>query len=166
MSEDIFEIFGLTAKPKAELNNEHLAETTVETLEITINFPQSGMTLLEHIQVYKDLWQELKTEFKPIKDLYFIEYCKTGQAHIHGYLQVNVHANTYSLCQFDDSLLLKMFVKPIFKNLPKKYWIQYTKKHTIDNYLRRFKSPAVCLNLKNYLSTNWVDYISKNAPKK
>ena len=61
------------------MNNEHLAETTVETLEITINFPQSGMTLLEHIQVYKDLWQELKAEFKPIKDLYFIEYCKTDK---------------------------------------------------------------------------------------
>lgn len=142
---------------------EHLAVNTedyVVTYELTINFPRKKLSILEHIECYKSIWAHLKKIYNTEDALYFIEYCKSGDAHLHGYLRIKYPINAYSI---SDEHFLKDVAKQIYLMLPKVYWKQYTKNLVFNEYYRRVKAPAVCINMKNYLSTNWVNYIKKNA---
>lgn len=130
-----------------------------QTMELTINVKQDKMTLIEHIDCYRKIWAHLEETFN-CKSYYVIEYCKSGQAHTHGFLAVQLHINTYN---YSDKNIAEMVVKPIYKMLPKKYYLQFTKKHTWHNEYRRWKAPAVCLNIKNAIYKNWIDYCNKNA---
>lgn len=160
--EDFEEIFNvdLKLKPKeAEgLAPEHLAETMVQVYEITVNIPQGKLSTIQHIDIYKNVWLHLTNTYNPSRNIYFIEYCKTGQAHIHGYLEIHFPPQ---VVVYDDSLLLRMVAKEIFMILPKTYYKQYAKAD-INPHYRRLKTPAVCLNLKNILSSNWEEYIEKS----
>lgn len=128
--------------------------------EITINYPIDQMSMAQHIQSYKYIWEELKKVYKVTRDSYFIEYCKSGQAHLHGYIEIEYPANAF---KYEDEHFLKDVAKTIFKKLPKKYYKQFHNAKIIP-YYRQLKTPALLLNLKNILETNWVNYIKKNAP--
>lgn len=131
-----------------------------QIMEITINVPQGNMSLVEHTRMYNELWNHIKTSWKSTKDLYFVEYCKSGQAHIHGFVEFELHQNT----PLDsDEALLREFNKGILKKLPLKLYKLNIKKQHINVYFRSLKCPAVCLNLKNTLDTNWENYMRKNA---
>lgn len=145
-----------------DLASEHLADTTVEyTYEITLNIKQEKLTLLEHITAYKNVWAHLISCYKPLGNLYFIEYCKSGQAHLHGYLTIAYPSNSLFI---SDEHFLRDLSRQVFLLLPKKYWRQHVGSRYLSNY-RKLVSPALCLNMKNYLSTNWLNYIEKNAQK-
>lgn len=158
----IDEIYATTAQGLAP---EHLADYTeglTYTYEITVNIPQKRMTLLQHIEVYKNIWAHLVKLYNTNDHLYFVEYCKSGNAHIHGYLRVTYPENALSI---DDEHFVKDIAKQIYLNLPKTYYKQFTQKHVYFPYYRLFKAAAVCINMKNYLHTNWTKYIEKNALK-
>lgn len=152
---DIFEVFNLPRRAEAP---EHLA-VMQQYYEVTINIKQDKMTLLEHINVYKNVWAHLKNIYNIKEDLYFIEYCKSGQPHLHGYVRISYPINAM---QIDDEHFLRDISKTVFKLLPKKYWKQHVNAKYFPS-MAKLISPALCLNMKNYLSTNWVDYIKKNA---
>lgn len=155
---DIYDVFDIKAR------DEHPAQLGSFfncNVELTINIKQDKMTMIEHIDVYKELFENLKAEYNATAGAYEIEYCKSGQLHIHGWMDINLHINVY---QYDTSEILRMIAKSIFIKLPKKYYKQYAKAD-VNETIKRFKSPAVVLNLKNLLSRQWVEYIEKNASK-
>lgn len=159
------EIFGINSGAAQALAAEHLADTTdyfSNTYEITINIKQDKMSKLEHLQVYKDIWAHLLKQYNVVNHSYHVEKCESQQFHIHGYMTVKHHINSYC---YEDSFFLRAFAKQIFLILPRKYWKQYINAK-YDGALRRLKCPAVCLNLKNVISQNWTNYIEKNAQKK
>jgi len=129
--------------------------------EITINFPSKQSTAI-HVQAYKMIWQELIKKYIITKDLYYIEYCKSGQPHLHGYLEIEYPINALKI---DDELMIRDISVNIFKMLPKTLWKQYKNKAKYNQYFRQLKCPALCINMKNLLSSNWTEYIQKNAHK-
>lgn len=160
--EQFDEIFGL---PQA-LAAEDLAALYTISIELTIALPQNcrqyrELTLLEKVNCYHKLWNHFKKEYKASKGSYTIEYHRNGNPHLHGYLEVNLHPNMY---HYDTAHILRMFAKTLFLEMPKSLYKQYTKAD-VNEYLRRFKSPAVTLNLKEYIHKNWVNYCNKNAAK-
>lgn len=150
---DFEEIFSV------KLNSErNLAELQKIVLEVTINIKQDRMSLLEHLEVYKSLWNDVKKEYDG-DGIYFVEYCSSGQAHIHGYLEVYVLPE---IINYDTSELLRMFARSYFLKLPRKYFKQFANAK-INEYFKLIKTPAVTINIKNILCSNWQDYITKNA---
>lgn len=152
--------------PAQAFTAEHLAETIADeqisqVVEITINIPKDKMQLLQHIDLYKDIWSYFKKQYKGYDDKYVIEYCKSGQPHLHGYMTIDLNSNVIN---YPTEELLKMLAKTIYLILPRKYYKQLNNAH-INEYFKLFKAPAVTLNLKNLLYKNWCDYIEKNAPK-
>lgn len=131
------------------------------TYQITINLKPQKMKIVEMICFYKELWQRLAEKYRSTKHLYFVEYCLSGTPHIHGYLQVDY---PYAFWKYDEKFFLDEINRTIFMMLPKHYWMQYTKK---IKYLpfSETQTPAVHVALRNILSTNWENYIQKNALK-
>lgn len=144
-----------------ELASEDLAEPLEYTYEITVNFPQKKLTTFEHIECYKDIWQNLMFDYKVSRSEMHIEYCKSGQAHLHGYVTIAYHPNAI---KYDDEHFLKDLAKFFYKLLPKVYYKQFALM-SYDAHLRRLKAPAVCINMKNCIHLNWETYINKNACK-
>lgn len=155
-------VFNLNTERRRDVAPEHLADTIDYTYEITINIPSLKMSLQEHLDVYKAVWDYLLTKYKPINDLYFVERCKSEQPHIHGYITVRYPIN---IVYYDDCHMLRDVAQTIFKILPKKYYKQYSKCKIFPHF-RMLDTPAVRLNLKTILESNWTKYIEKNAPKK
>lgn len=150
------------------LADEHLAvvqtnnhEKLYQVVEITLNIRQDKMSLLQHISAYKELWRIFKDEYKGRDDKYYIEYCKSGQPHLHGYMTIELHQNVFF---YSTTELLKMLAKTFYLNLPRKYYKQLANAK-INEVWKMFKAPAVTLNLKNFLYKNWEEYIEKNAVK-
>lgn len=152
----IDEVYGVT-EDSADQNDRALGSHTV-VYEITINYPAPELYLLEHIQTYKDLWAQIKSEYDSYNDYYVIEYCKTGQPHLHGYMSMDYNIKTMA---FEDELFLEALFKSILKKLPKKLFKMNMNKRIYNPGFRRLKSPAICLNMKNLLSHNWENYIEK-----
>lgn len=142
---------------------EHLAATIddkyYEVFEITINFPQEKMSLLQHLDCYRTIWEGLCKYYRPRNQTYFVEYCASKQAHIHGYMEIGYLPGFQDI---SDEIIMKEFARRIYLMLPKKYWKQYAKMEYRE-LIRRLKGPAVCLNLKNLLGQGWTNYIEKNA---
>lgn len=157
--EDFEEIFGVDLHGQDQLGSYYTL-----VIELTIALPQKiptyrNMSLIEKIQVYKDLYNNYKAEYKATDGCYEIEYHDNGQPHLHGWLSVRLHPNTY---QYDTEELLRMFAKSIFLQLPRSCYKQFAKAD-VNAHLKRFKSPAVTLNLKHVLAKEWVNYINKNV---
>lgn len=165
--EDFNEIFGLTNEICSEAQESTLAvDSTWQYLciEITIALPQKhkeyrNLTLHEKMNVYENMWENLKAEYNAQSGAYAIEYHDNGFPHIHGYLHVKLHPNTFN---YETKEILKMFAKSVFLKAPRSLYKQFINAE-INEYLRRFKSPLVTLNIKNYLSKEWVNYMEKNA---
>lgn len=165
----VLDVFDLPAEPTAEaqgLAPEHLAvpyenldNYYTNVYEITINIPMEGLSVVEQKTVYELVWKHLLSLHKIKAEQYFIEYCKSGQMHIHGYVEMYHHANTSTL---DDQYFMEMIARDIFLKLPKKYWKQQ-KKAVIHPFFRMYKTPAVCINIKDILSSNWLKYITKTG---
>lgn len=158
--EDFDEIFGLDSKNTQSLADEYLAVT----LELTIAIPQNikeykTLTLLEKINVYRNLFDNFKTEYNSISGAYQIEYHQNGNPHLHGYIEVLLHPNTFNYPTVE---ILRMFAKSIFLMMPRSVFRQF-RTADVNEHLKRFKSPAVVINIKNLLSKEWVNYINKNA---
>lgn len=160
---DFDEIFGFTAEQAQGFTPEHLAELCTITIELTLAHPLTkqykNLTLLQKVDVHRQLFDNLKAEYKATSGSHEIEYHVSGLPHLHGYLTVPLHANHYA---YPDDELLRMFAKSIFLKLPKSVYKQFSNAK-VDGYLRRFKSPAVVINLKNMLETGWTDYMTKMA---
>lgn len=146
---------------------EHLAEPLISyNIEITIALPQNCkdyryLPLLDKIKSYANVFENIKAEYRAQSGFYTIEYHANGEPHLHGYLDIQLHVNTFT---YDIEDILKMIARSIFLKLPKVLFKQFAKAD-VNPYLKRFKSPAVCLNIKNVLQKEWVDYINKNALK-
>lgn len=158
---DFEDIFNINLNQRRDEAPEYLAVV----VELTINLPSNSkdlkqLNLLQKTNILKEIFQNFKEEYKATSGSHEIEYCKTGEPHLHGFLETQLHPNVYS---YETSELLRMFAKSIFLKLPKSIYKQFAKAD-INEYLKRFKSPAVCLNLKNILSHGWTDYMQKNAP--
>jgi len=128
------------------------------TFEITINYPAPELSLIEHIQSYKDLWAQILNEYNGYNDLYEIEFCRSGQAHLHGTMAINLPLNTLLI---EDEHILDMMLVSILKKLPIRLWKTNKRKRNYNPGFRMIKTPAVCLNLKNVLASNWKKYIEK-----
>lgn len=144
---------------------EHLADIIEDdkikrVYEVTVNFPQKDMLLLQHVECYKSLWDDIIKHYKPVSQLYTIEYCKSGQAHLHGLLEI---VYPIQIIKYDDKHLLDDLMKFIYLRLPKNLWRQYMHRVSYDASIARMKTPAVCLNIKNVICKNWIDYMKKNA---
>lgn len=168
MNNQQFEEFIDSIYSKAEGNPEHLAdsiddkykETFKQVFEITINLNEKDLHLLQYIELYKDLFETLKFQRAVTRGSYEIEYCKSGLPHLHGFLEIE-YPYSQTFLNISDECLLNDFIRPMFLKLPKRYWIQYTRKHTFKEHFRQWKSAAVCINLKNILSSGWVEYMKK-----
>lgn len=130
-----------------------------QVYEVTVNVPLEGLSVVEQKRVYETVWTELLKKHRVKAQQYFIEYCKSGQMHIHGYIEMYHHKK---LCCFDDNYFLEMIARDIFLQLPKKYWKQQ-KKSTYHAFFRMYKTPAVCINMKEILSSNWLQYMTKTG---
>lgn len=140
---------------------EHLAETKV-TLEVTLNVPRyklyNSLSLTEKTELYKNIWETLKQTLpsKDVKSFYVIEYCRSGEPHLHGYF-------TFYTTQHIQGGLVMDFVKSYYKQLPKVYYKQISQ-HPYNEYYDRFCAPAICVNYKKILHINWETYIKKTHP--
>lgn len=158
---DVFDISNDSTVTAQDLASEHLAELCF-SVEITINIPpkvQAKLTLVEQISMYRNLFESLKLEYNAPRGTNTIEYCKSGYPHLHGWIDIKLPANVY---QYDDREILRMIAKSIYLKLPKCLYKQFANA-IIDGNFRRLKTPLLCLNLKNVLSQEWVNYIQKNA---
>lgn len=163
--DDVDSIFELNGGAAQELASEHLADHFDINIEMTINLPITAWkhaTLIQKVETLKSLHRDLLAEYNSTTGAYTIEYCKSGEPHIHAYMNIKLHYNFY---QYGNEEILKMFAKSIFLKLPKKLYKQFSKAE-VNTHLNRFRSPAVVLNIKNVLSKGWVDYMYKNAPVK
>lgn len=166
MREWISEYFAGSRRTEA---SEALAVSTLDSdnsytqvFEITVNLNEN-LPILEYINVYKELWEHLLEQYKVVdRQLYFIEYCKSGKPHLHGYMEVRYHIET--LFALSDQTMLRNFARTIYLKLPTKYWKQFKNKLKYNSAYRKLKAPAICLSLNNIVSTNWENYIKKNAP--
>lgn len=155
--DDFAEIFGIDWNRSISL-----ADTTNAyrvTIEYTINLSPSvlkKLSLIEKVRMYKEIHENLKAEYRG-EGIYTIEYCKSGEPHIHGYLDINLSPQQWLM---EDKLILQMLAKSIYLKLPRSVFKQYGSMK-YDYGIRRLKSPAVCLNLKNCISKGWIDYIEK-----
>jgi len=136
-------------------------DTFTQVYEITLNVNEN-IDLPSHITLYKTVWAQVLKAYKCVKNLYYIEYCKSGQPHLHGYIEIEYHVNSL---KYDDEHFIRDLARTIFLSLPKRLWKQFKNKFVINNHLRRGKSAALCLNMKNFIHTNWDRYIKKNAPQ-
>lgn len=161
--DDVFDLRMKSTEGNSKNSPEYLAVPYRICLEITINLPISVFSkkieLIDKINLYKNLFEELKKEYNVKSASYEIEYCKSGEPHMHAYIECFLHSN---FMFYEDEHILKMFAKSIFKKLPKKIYIQLSRAK-IDAPIRRLKTAALCLNLKNIISQNWENYIKKNA---
>lgn len=146
----------------AEVKQNDQEEFFEQVYEITINFKKPAkLDDAMHVLCYREMWLELVDRYKPTKHTYYIERCKTGQAHLHGYVQIK-----YPMTLFNqtDKIFLESISRFFFKRLPKKYWNQFLRA-TYKPHYRQLNTPAVHIEMKNFLNTNWETYISKNAPQ-
>lgn len=162
---DPFDVFDI--EQRSDEAHEHLADpidaNTATTIEITINLPRDRefkkLSMLQQVNLYRDLWEHLVEEaIKCNKKVhrYEIEYCQDKFPHLHGYITY------YNLPVHYPEGLLHDITRYIYLKLDKKYWKHYGKREFNASILR-MKTPAVCLNYKNVLHSNWIGYITKNA---
>lgn len=165
---DVFDIIYipkvLEAKPAQAPAAEALAEPRFNynsTLEITMNHPRDRawklLSIPTKVQVYKTLWNELKNLKNTTNDFYVIEYCRDGEPHLHGYIQVAHNAI------YPEGLVMD-YVRHYYKQLPRSAWKQIFS-HPYFEYFQMFKAPALCINHKSALSSKWSEYIEKDIPK-
>lgn len=130
-------------------------------VEYTINVSPKHWSkdygLLQKMERLKMISQEIVKEYTAVRGSYQLELCKSGEPHLHGYMEVELPAFFFGVL---DCEILRMFAKTIFMQLPRPCYKQFATAD-INSYLRRFNSPAVVLNLKNCLEQGWVDYINK-----
>lgn len=154
------DVFGFTSEGAQSLADEQYAVV----VEITISYPQKckyykTLTLQQKINCYIELFNNLKAEYNATSGEYCIEYHVNKEPHLHGHIEVNLPANTFN---YSTSEMLRMFAKSIYLKLPKSCYKQFAKAD-INEYLKRFKAPAVCLNIKNVLKKEWVNYCNKET---
>lgn len=153
-----------TAEDLAEicLKNKARDETESYTLELTINCPPSAkeykkLSLLAKIEYYKALFDAFCKEHNAGQSQYIIEYCRSGNPHLHAYVNVKIPSK---IMFAGTEELLRMFARFIFLQLPRTCFKQFATAK-IDERLKVFTSPAVHINMKDYLSQGWVDYMNK-----
>jgi len=136
-----------------------------QVYELTLNIPRKRMSLLQHIEVYRTVISEVKKNFWVVRSFEAIEYCKSGQPHMHAYLDIGYKEHHAA---FSDKQLCESLVQFIYKLLPRVYYKQFTSKGCWNPLLRRWKherTSAVCVNMKEFLHCNWEKYISKDIEK-
>lgn len=132
-------------------------------LELTISYPQNNkeyqkLELLEKIECYRNLFNNFKRVCGATAGTYEIEYHKNGNPHMHGFVECYIPIN---IIHYPIQEVLRMFAKNIFLMLPKATYKQFANAE-INPYFKRFKSPAVCINLKeNILQHGWKNYMEK-----
>lgn len=162
--DDIFSISSVGDKDACRprqlgIPSENPLDYYTQTYEITVNFKQDKMTIVEHLDAYRNIWDHLKKQFRVVKDCYHVEKCESKQLHIHGYMTIEHHMNSYC---YEDSLKVRAIAKQIFLILPRKYWKQFINAR-YDASIQRLKCPAVCISMKEILHNNWQNYMTKNA---
>lgn len=169
-SDQLDDVFDLYPSGAQDFTSEQYAVTLDDTnnstyklcLELTLSLPQNNkdykkLLLTEKIEVYRKLFEEFKLEYKAVSGSYEIEFHQNGNPHLHGHVEVRLHNNTFN---YDVEDILKMFAKSLFLRLPKACYKQLASAD-VQPYIKRFRSPAVCINIKNILQKGWVDYIKK-----
>lgn len=176
---EVEEIFGITIEREdsavvcRRALGSTMPENTVEdkvtefsvdsVVEFTLNMPLTkdyySLPYNEKVSINKKIFQGLIDKMKDnvLENMYYIENTLLGQPHLHGYIRFRFHHGIIP------AGLLMDIAKIVLKNLTRG---QYNKQYTRCNYnekLRRFKSPALCLNYKNLLGDKWLSYISKGA---
>lgn len=154
----IDELYGTPAQPLA---GEHLVSLQ---LAVTINLPYKNrdyknLSLIEKINIYKDLFNTLILEYNAKYSHYQIEYTQKGEPHLHGIVEMRVLPE---ILAYDTKEILRMVARTIFLKLPKNCFKQWSNAK-INEYFGIFDSPAVYLKLPKILSQGWTDYIEKNA---
>lgn len=133
-------------------------------LAVTINLPPKckeykSLSLLEKINVYKELWNTICVEYNALQSHYVVEYCKSGEPHIHGTIKMQLHSN---VCSYDSIEICRMVAKSIFLKLPRSAFKQFGKAK-LNSYFNIFDSPAVYIKMPQILSQGWEEYKQKNA---
>lgn len=159
---DPFDVFDIKRRDN-EVTLEHLAVT----LEITIALPQKDkhyrcLSLPEKVNVYKNLWSNFCCEYNATEGCHQIEYHSSGEPHLHGYAKINLSPKHWD---YSTTELLRMIARSLFLKMPKSAFKQFARAE-INEYYKRFRSPAVTINVKTYLSTEWLNYMNKNVEKK
>lgn len=160
--EDFKEIFNepKIATPCAQaLAAEHLVSIRIA---VTINIPPNSkdykrLDVPAKVNMYKELWRTLCIEYETYRDDYVIEYCKSGEPHLHGTLFFRMHPN---IVTYPDREVLRMVAKSIFMKLPRSAYKQFANAK-INEYFNIFNTPAVCLKMPQVLSEGWSDYMKK-----
>lgn len=144
----------------------HLADPMQRyVLEVTINHPQDKkymvMPLDSKIERLKGLFNKIVNHTKADRDQSkcMIEFCKTGVPHIHGYVMFETPIGAI----FYEEGIMTEIARQVYLCLPRssfKYWVR----NHYERHIRRWKSPALCLNLKNVLGDGWTSYVNKYAP--
>lgn len=146
---------------------EHTVKNNIETIEqvyeITLNIPSKYYTDFNMLDVYKTIWQKILKEYKVEKNHYVIEYCKSMQMHIHGYIYVQHPANRFY--EIDESIRLNGLWTFIMKQIDQRLWRMNKNRYTYQKHYRKCFSPALCINCKEVLTSGWENYMQKNAPK-
>lgn len=169
---DVFDVFDIERSceadehlaggmpPKQSLDPDAYLHTVV--LEVTINLPPLKNYLLsselEKIEMYKELWNTgvMAISAKNYDQNYFIEYCKSGLPHLHGYIKY------IGVPDHSRRGLVMDFVRAIYRKLHRGAWRQIAQ-YPYEARIDRFKAPALCVNYKKVLFHGWTSYITKNA---
>lgn len=140
---------------------ERLADHCSYLMEITISLPKKwpkyAKLNLEHKKaLYVEFWALLLKLTESPEDAYHFEYDDPNFPHLHGYISYKAHPAIEERLD----LHLREFARVLYLELPKNNWHHF-KNAKYESHICRFKTPAICLNLKDKLDSGWERYIKK-----
>lgn len=146
----------------AQLAEMTLNEYTSKTLEITINVQRNAreykrLNILQKKEYLSALFKHFCEEYKAESSYHVIEYCKDGEPHLHGYVNVKIPDKVLSIGITE---VLRMYARTLYLELPRVMFKQWATAD-IDIHLSRFRATGVCINMKSVLEQGWEDYIKK-----
>lgn len=140
-------------------------------IEITFNFPRTVAFLRksseEQKKLYIKIWHHVISPYKlhttNFTSEYQFEACKSGQIHLHGYVQFDKDPLSLPL------VILSDLVKLYLNGLPAKY--NKFKEANMYAIYKRYRCPSLCMQIREsgtdeYTDrvTKWKAYIVKDKP--
>lgn len=163
----LFNVMFETRSEAQSLADEQLAEMTLteytsKTLEITLNVQRNAseykkLSILQKKDYLSLLFKHFCDEYKAESSYHVIEYCKDGEPHLHGYVNLKIPDKVLS-CGTTE--VLRMYARTIFISLPRIMYKQFATAN-IDIRLQRFKTTGLCINMKSVLEEGWINYMKK-----
>lgn len=146
----------------AQLAGMSISKYTSKTLEITLNVQRNSaeykkLNIEQKKEYLSEIFGQFCKEFMAESSYHVIEYCKDGEPHLHGYVNLRIPDKIMS---YGITEILRMYARAFYMRLPRIMFKQWATAD-INIHLSRFKATGLCINMKSYLEQGWQDYMKK-----